>query len=132
MNFNKHFTINILLSLFLSLITVPSQCQVIGIDYGSNLIKVTAVVPGKHVVPARPIDIVMDETASRSHPSLVVLDADIRHYGSSASNLVCPTLFRLFDEFVSLQNVFISPDLCVIYLFHHSPSFIHIIDHLPS
>ena len=53
-----------------------------GIDYSSDLIKVSAVVPGKS------FDIVLDESSKRSHPSLVVFDDDVRQYGTSASSLV--------------------------------------------
>ena len=78
----RHLIIQLIFSCLIILRFVPSWSAVMGIDYSSDLIKVSAVVPGKS------FDIVLDESSKRSHPSLVVFDDDVRQYGTSASSLV--------------------------------------------
>eukprot|EP00484_Ammonia_sp_Unknown_P025922 CAMPEP_0197040824 /NCGR_PEP_ID=MMETSP1384-20130603/17465_1 /TAXON_ID=29189 /ORGANISM="Ammonia sp." /LENGTH=944 /DNA_ID=CAMNT_0042471649 /DNA_START=73 /DNA_END=2903 /DNA_ORIENTATION=+ len=74
----------------------PSLSAVLGIDFGSDLVKVAAVVPG------RSFDIVLDGASKRSHPNLVVFDDDLRQYGTSASSLVTRRPQRSFLQFSRL------------------------------
>eukprot|EP01084_Bolivina_argentea_P026884 49987_1 len=78
------------------LLLTPSSAAVLGIDFGTNRIKVAAVVPGKS------FEIVLDEASKRSHPSLVVFDDDVRQYGTSASSLVTKRPLRSFLQFSRL------------------------------
>merc|ERR1719187_1950552 len=54
---------------------------VLGIDFGSEYIKVAIVAPGA------PFKIVLDEMSKRKIPSVVAFDSDIRQYGNGATSL---------------------------------------------
>jgi len=55
---------------------------VLGIDFGSEYIKVAIVAPGA------PFKIVLDEMSKRKIPSVVAFDSDIRQYGNGATSLL--------------------------------------------
>jgi len=55
---------------------------VLGIDFGSEFIKVAIVAPGA------PFKIVLDEMSKRKVPSVVAFDSDIRQYGNGATSLL--------------------------------------------
>jgi len=54
---------------------------VLGIDFGSEYIKVAIVAPGA------PFKIVLDEMSKRKIPSVVAFDSDVRQYGNGATSL---------------------------------------------
>lgn len=69
---------------------------VVGIDFSSELNKISAVVPG------RSFDIVLDEASKRIHPSLIVFDDDVRRYGTSATSLISRRPLKAFLQFSRL------------------------------
>lgn len=70
------------LAAMLALLAVPSvRSAVIGIDFGTDLIKVALVKPGT------PFHIVTDEQSKRKSPAVVAFDGDERFFGNNAVSL---------------------------------------------
>jgi hypoxia up-regulated 1 len=67
---------------FLYVLPLAVQSVVVGIDFGSEFVKVSLVRPGA------PFHIVLDETSKRKIPALVAFDTHERAFGSSATGLV--------------------------------------------
>jgi len=68
-------------SILLLLLIKCTIGAVLGIDFGSEYIKVAIVAPGA------PFKIVLDEMSKRKIPSVVAFDSDIRQYGNGATSL---------------------------------------------
>lgn len=66
----------------LILLFACARSSVIGIDFGSEFVKVTLVQQG------RPLRIVEDETSKRKFPAVVGFDSDQRRFGNGASSLL--------------------------------------------
>jgi len=69
-------------SILLLLLLKCTMGAVLGIDFGSEFIKVAIVAPGA------PFKIVLDEMSKRKVPSVVAFDSDIRQYGNGATSLL--------------------------------------------
>ncbi len=80
----SRFTLShVLLVLFFLLAAAPVfECAVLGIDFGSEYIKVASVKPGT------PFHIVVDEQSKRKIPSVVAFDQGERWFGNGAVSLV--------------------------------------------
>ena len=77
--------LSLLLALLqLALLVTVTTSTILGIDFGTERVKVAAVAPG------RSFEIVLDESTKRAHPLLVVFDDDVRQYGTTARSLVWP------------------------------------------
>jgi hypoxia up-regulated 1 len=68
--------------LILSFFTILTQSAVLGIDFGSNFVKVALVAPG------HPFEIALDVTSKRKSPAIVGFDAGERRFGNEANSLV--------------------------------------------
>lgn len=79
----RRFTLShVLLACFFMLAAVPLfECAVLGIDFGSEYIKVASVKPGT------PFHIVVDEQSKRKIPSVVAFDQGERWFGNGAVSL---------------------------------------------
>lgn len=69
------------LACFLCLVSCASALTVIGIDFGSEYIKVALVKPGT------PFHIVTDETSKRKIPAMIAFDEGERAFGTNAKGL---------------------------------------------
>jgi len=68
--------------ILLSFFTFITQSAVLGIDFGTNFVKVALVAPG------HPFEIALDVASKRKSPAIVGFDAGERRFGNEATSLV--------------------------------------------
>jgi len=64
-----------------ALLPLPSLAALLGIDFGSEFVKVALVAPGS------PFEIVLDKHTKRKSPNMVAFDLDERQFGNGATTL---------------------------------------------